>query len=113
MKKNSKIIKALDELLASFDKNAPGVVYMAKYDNGLTYQGSIGLACLESCKPLSVESVFNIASVSKQFTALALLLLENDGHLSLDDSIIKFLPDLGHYAEPVTLRHLIYHTVVD
>ncbi|WP_232326291.1 serine hydrolase domain-containing protein [Xenorhabdus hominickii] len=83
---------------------------MAKYDSGLTYQGSIGLACLESHKPLSINSVFNIASVSKQFTAFTILLLENDGRLSLDDSIIKYLPDLGCYAEPVTLRHLIYHT---
>ncbi|MBD1226417.1 serine hydrolase domain-containing protein [Xenorhabdus griffiniae] len=110
MNKNPEIIKALDELLTSFDKHAPGVVYMAKYDNGLTYQGSIGLACLESHKPLSIESVFNIASVSKQFTAFTLLLLENDGYLSLDDSITKFLPDLGSHAKPVTLRHLIYHT---
>ncbi|MBC8948689.1 serine hydrolase [Xenorhabdus sp. TS4] len=109
MKKDSKIIKALDELLTPFDKHAPGVVYMAKYDNGLIYQDAIGLACLESHKPLSIESVFNIASVSKQFTAFTILLLENDGHLSLDDSIVKFLPDLGNYAEPVTLRHLIYH----
>ncbi|WP_208612572.1 serine hydrolase domain-containing protein [Xenorhabdus vietnamensis] len=110
MRKNPIIIKELNNLLTPFDKNAPGVVYMAKYDNGLTYQGSIGLACLESCKPLSIDSVFNIASVSKQFTAFAILLLENDGHLSLDDSIIKYLPDLGNYAEHVTLRHLIYHT---
>ncbi|CDG17861.1 serine hydrolase domain-containing protein [Xenorhabdus doucetiae] len=110
MKNNPKIIKALEELLTPFDKNAPGVVYMAKYDNGLTYQGSVGLACLESYKPLSIDSIFNIASVSKQFTAFALLLLEKDGYLSLGDSIIKFLPDLGNYAETVTLRHLIYHT---
>ncbi|MDX7998466.1 beta-lactamase family protein [Xenorhabdus sp. Reich] len=112
MQKNIKIIRALNELLAPFDKNSPGFVYMAKYDNGLTYQGSVGLACLESHKSLSIDSVFNIASVSKQFTAFAILLLESDGNLSLDDSIIKYLPDLGNYAEPVTvtLRHLIYHT---
>ncbi|MBI6547366.1 serine hydrolase domain-containing protein [Xenorhabdus lircayensis] len=110
MRKKNNIIKSLNELLTPFAENAPGVVYMAKYDSGLTYQGSIGLDCLESQKPLSIDSVFNIASVSKQFTAFAILLLESDGSLSLDDSIIKYLPDLGDYAKPVTLLHLIYHT---
>ncbi|MBD2805265.1 serine hydrolase domain-containing protein [Xenorhabdus szentirmaii] len=110
MQKSTGVIKALNELLTPFSKDFPGFVYMAKYDSGLIYQGSVGLACLESHKPLSIGSVFNIASISKQFTAFAILLLENDGNLSLDDSIIKYLPDLGRYAEPVTLRHLIYHT---
>ncbi|MDX7992056.1 hypothetical protein [Xenorhabdus littoralis] len=80
MQKNIKIIRALNKFLVPFDKNSPGFVYIAKYDNGLTYQGSVGLACLESHKSLSIDSVF------------------------------KYLPDLGNYAEPVTLRHLIYHT---
>lgn len=53
---------------------------------------------------------YRVTSTSKQFTAFAILLLEQEGKLSLDDSILKYVPSLGAYAEPVTLRHLIHHT---
>ena len=83
---------------------------MASFDSGVTYKGAVGLASIEENLPITTKSVFNIASVSKQFTAFSILLLEQEGRLSLDDSIVKFVPSIGTYAEPVTLRHLIHHT---
>ncbi|PHE54105.1 peptidase M15 [Bacillus toyonensis] len=65
---------------------------------------------MEKNLPITTKNVFNIASVSKQFTAFSILLLEQEGKLNLDDSIVKFVPSIGAYAEPVTLRHLIHHT---
>jgi len=55
--------------------------------------------------PITTKTIFNIASVSKQFTAFSILLLEQEGKLSQDDSILKYVPSIGAYAEPLTLRH--------
>jgi CubicO group peptidase (beta-lactamase class C family) len=60
--------------------------------------------------PITPATVFDIGSVSKQFTALAVLLLAKDGKLSLDDEIQRFVPEVPRYARPVTLRHLLHHT---
>ncbi|NCA65631.1 peptidase M15 [Bacillus cereus] len=75
-----------------------------------TYKGAVGLASIEKNSPINTKNIFNIASVSKQFSAFSILLLEQERKLSLDDSIVKFVPSVGAYAEPVTLRHLIHHT---
>ncbi|OAB42144.1 hypothetical protein PGLA_13860 [Paenibacillus glacialis] len=62
---------------------------------------------IEKKLPIRTKTIFNIASVSKQFTAFAILLLEKEGKLSLDDSILKYVPSLGTHAQPVTIRHLV------
>src|SRR5688500_1732790 len=60
----------------------------------LTHTGAFGLADIARGKPLDSHAVFNLASVSKQFTAFALLLLEQQGKLKLDDPVVKHLPEL-------------------
>lgn len=60
--------------------------------------------------PIAPETVFDIGSVSKQFTAMAIVLLAQDGKLSLDDEIQRFVPSIPRYAKPITLRHLLHHT---
>ncbi|NYS75797.1 MULTISPECIES: serine hydrolase domain-containing protein [Bacillus] len=107
---NEKTHTAIKQLLKKFSPKAPGFAYIASFDSGVTYKGTVGLASIEENLPITTKSVFNIASVSKQFTAFSILLLEQEGRLSLDDSIVKFVPFIGTYAEPVTLRHLIHHT---
>ncbi|KAA0755557.1 class A beta-lactamase-related serine hydrolase [Bacillus sp. BF2-3] len=100
----------IKQLLNKFSQKAPGFSYIASFDSGVTYKGAVGLASIEKNSPINTKNIFNIASVSKQFTAFSILLLEQERKLSLDDSIVKFVPSVGAYAEPVTLRHLIHHT---
>ncbi|EEM56320.1 Beta-lactamase [Bacillus thuringiensis serovar monterrey BGSC 4AJ1] len=107
---NEKTHTSIKQLLKKFSSKAPGFAYIASFDRGVTYKGAVGLASIEKNLSITTKTVFNIASVSKQFTAFSILLLEQEGRLSLDDSIIKFVPSIGAYAEPVTLRHLIHHT---
>lgn len=101
---------AIKQLFNKFSPNEPGCAYIASFDDGVTYKGAVGLDSIEKKLPITTKTIFNLASVSKQFTAFAILLLEQEGKLSLDDSILKYVPSLGAYAEPVTLRHLIHHT---
>ncbi|XMA23865.1 beta-lactamase family protein (plasmid) [Bacillus bombysepticus] len=107
---NEKTHTLIKQLYNKFLPRAPGFAYIASFDSGVTYKGAVGLASIEGNLPITTKSIFNIASVSKQFTAFSILLLEQEGRLSLDDSIVKFVPFIGTYAEPVTLRHLIHHT---
>ncbi|MCU5237124.1 beta-lactamase family protein [Bacillus cereus] len=107
---NEKTHKLIKQLFKKFSPKSPGFAYIASFDSGVTYKGTVGLASIEENLPITTKSVFNIASVSKQFTAFSILLLEEEGRLGLDDSIVKFVPFIGTYAESVTLRHLIHHT---
>jgi len=83
-----------------------GVVQSGK----LVHAAGYGFADIERGVRIDADTVFNIASTSKQFTAFALLLLARDGRLTLDDSVCKFVPELPHYADAVTLRQLMHHT---
>lgn len=107
---NEKTHTSIKQLLKKFSSKAPGFAYISSFDSGVTYKGAVGLASIEKNLPITTKTVFNIASVSKQFTAFSILLLEQERKLSLDDSIVKFVPSIGAYAEPVTLKHLIHHT---
>lgn len=68
------------------------------------------MANLDYNIPITPKSVFSIASISKQFTAMSILLLSKQGKLSLDDEIQKYLPEIPRYQSPITIRHLIHHT---
>lgn len=107
---NEKTHTLIKQLLKKFSPKVPGFAYIASFDSGVTYKGAVGLASIEKNLPITTNTLFNIASVSKQFTAFSILLLEQERKLSLDNSIVKFVPSIGAYAEPVTLRHLIHHT---
>jgi CubicO group peptidase (beta-lactamase class C family) len=69
-----------------------------------------GLADVEHDVHITPATRFNLASVAKQFTAFAILLLEKDGKVSLEDDIHKYLPGLPDYSQPVTVRNLLNHT---
>lgn len=83
---------------------------------GVTRNGAIvlakgyGMADLEHDAPITRDTRFYIASLSKQFTAMAIVLLAHDGKLTLDDPIRKWVPEVPAFANQVTLRHLLYHT---
>lgn len=69
-----------------------------------------GMSDLERETPNTVDTVFEAGSVSKQFTAAALMLLARDGKLSLDDPVRKYIPELPDYGAPLTIRHMLTHT---
>ena len=101
----------LESLFAEWDSStAPGFVISVIRHGDLVGQHACGMADLEHGEPMSPDSVFYIASVSKQFTAASVLLLTEDGTVDLDDPIRQYFPELHHCADPVTVRHLLHHT---
>ena len=90
---------------------SPGCALGVVRDGHLDYARGYGLASVEHRVAITPATVFDIGSVSKQFTALAVVLLAQDGKLSLDDEIQKFLPEIPRYSSgAVTIRHLLHHT---
>jgi CubicO group peptidase (beta-lactamase class C family) len=73
-------------------------------------QRGYGAAVLEHGLPITPDTVFDIGSVSKQFTAAVVVRLAESGALRLDDSVRRHVPELPAHAEPITLRHLLHHT---
>ena len=103
--------RAIAEILGGFVKpGEPGCTVGVTEGGMLSHALAFGLSDVERAKPLDTHSTFDLASVSKQFTAFALLLLQQDGKLSLDDPVVKHLPELAASAKGVTLRHLVHHT---
>lgn len=88
----------------------PGCSVAVSKDGAVVHSAGYGYADVERKIPLTPQSVFNVASISKEFTAFSILLLEQRGKLSLDDSIRKHVPELGVYADRITLRQLLRHT---
>jgi CubicO group peptidase (beta-lactamase class C family) len=82
---------------------------IAKADETWLAKG-YGLANLELNVPATAQSVYRIGSITKQFTAVAILLLAEDGKLSLDDSLTRYLPDYPTQGHEITVRHLLQHT---
>lgn len=101
----------IDSLFRRFGATgSPGCALGVVRDGVLAYARGYGLASVELGVPITPATVFDIGSVSKQFTAMSVVLLALDGKLSLDDEIQKLVPEVPRYAQPVTLRHLLHHT---
>ncbi|PAP75273.1 serine hydrolase domain-containing protein [Rubrivirga marina] len=101
----------VDQIFAQRNRDgAPGAL-VAVVDGGeVVYQSAYGTANLTHSVPMTVDTRSNIGSTSKQFTAFALLLLEQRGELDLDDDVREYVPELPDFGETVTLRNLLTHT---
>lgn len=107
----NKLAEQVDALFVQWNKpDSPGCALAVIKDGRIIYQRGYGMANLDYDIPISTASVFNIASVSKQFTAMSVLLLAKQGKLSLDDDIRKYVPDFPQYQSPITIRNLLYQT---
>ena len=108
---NEDLAERLNPIFEAFDRpDTPGMS-VAVIDNGkLTFSRGYGSAQLEYNAPITTQTKFHVASVSKQFTAMAIMLLEADGKLSLDEEVQKYLPWVPHFNQPVTVRQLVNHT---
>jgi CubicO group peptidase (beta-lactamase class C family) len=101
----------VDDIFANWDtKNTPGAAVAVVKGGKIIFKKGYGMANLEYNVPVSPSIVFHIASVSKQFTVFAALLLEKQGKLSLDDDIRKYIPEVPDFGKTITLRHLATHT---
>ncbi len=90
--------------------DAPGCAVSVMEGGEIVFAKGYGAANLEYDVPITPASVFHVASVSKQFTALAVALLADEERLSWDDDIRRHVPELPDYGVPITLRHLAQHT---
>ena len=103
--------QTIDTIFKDFaTDHSPGCTVGAARGDAPLAAKAYGLADLEHNIPLTPQSVFYMASVSKQFTALSILLLERDGKLKLEDRIRTYLPELPEYAAGITIRQLLHHT---
>jgi CubicO group peptidase (beta-lactamase class C family) len=101
----------VDEIFKEFSApGSPGCTAGAYQGTRIVHRGAYGMANLDHDVRLSPASVFHVASVSKQFTATAILLLAADGKLSVDDEVRKFIPELPDFGPRITIRHLAHHT---
>ena len=101
----------IDRIFSVWDKpNTPGCALGIIKDGELIYTKGYGVANLEYEIPITENSVFRIASISKQFTAACIILLAEQGKLSLDDKLSDFYPEFPDYATSITIRHLLNHT---
>ena len=101
----------VDQLFAAWDKTtSPGAALAVIKDGQIIYERGYGMAKLEDGIVNSPDKVFDIGSVSKQFTAACLALLVREGQVKVDDDIRTYLPEMPAYATPITVRHLLHHT---
>lgn len=101
----------VDKIFASWDNSeSPGCAIAIIKDGEIIYKRGCGMANLENNVPITPQSVFYIGSVSKQFVAMCVALLIQEGKLSLDDDVHYYIPELPDYGAPITIRHLIHHT---
>ncbi|MEM1220159.1 MAG: serine hydrolase domain-containing protein, partial [Bacteroidota bacterium] len=102
---------SIDEVFAAWDQpNTPGAALGVFKDGKIMYAKGYGLANMEYDIPNAATSVFRIGSTSKQFTAACIVLLAEQGKLSLEDKLHDFFPDFPDYAKQITVQHLLNHT---
>src|SRR5688572_31689824 len=106
-KPNAKV----DKLFEQWDReDSPGAAIVIIKDASVVYQRGYGSANLETRTPITPQTVFDVASVAKQFAGFAIATLIEEGKLSLDDDVRKHLPSVPDFGKPITIGHLVHHT---
>lgn len=106
-----KTAAAVDEVFADYTKaGSPGCAVAVYRDGRISYTKGYGLANIEEDVPITPQTVFDIGSTSKQFTAASILLLEKDGKLSINDEVRKYIPELPDYGQKISILNLLNHT---
>jgi CubicO group peptidase (beta-lactamase class C family) len=103
--------QSVDELLAAvYPAHEPGAVGMVVRDSEVVFRKAYGMANLELGVSLQPDHIFRIGSITKQFTAVAILLLSAEGKLAVEDEITRFLPSYPTHGHRITIEHLLTHT---
>ena len=100
----------VDRLFSKWTDSTPGCAVGVATDGKAVLAKAYGMADLEHDVKNTPDTIFEAGSVSKQFTAAAMLLLAREGTLSLDDPVKKYVPELPQYETPLTIRHMLNHT---
>ena len=100
-----------DQMMMEYSgDDVPGAGVMVIKDGDAVFQNSYGMASLAYEIPMQEQTVHNIGSTSKHFLTFGLMLLEDEGKLSMDDDVRKYIPELPDFGQTVTLRHIVTHT---
>jgi CubicO group peptidase (beta-lactamase class C family) len=101
----------IDSIFRRFDSTqSPGCAHATVQGERIVYQRGYGMSNLEHGVPITPSSIFHVASISKQFAAAAIALLAQQGKLSIDDDVRKYVPEVPDFGPRITIRHLIHHT---
>jgi CubicO group peptidase (beta-lactamase class C family) len=102
---------AYEKILSSaYRADQPGAAALVAKGDEVVFRGAVGMADLELSVPLAPDMVFEIGSITKQFTAAAIMLLSEEGKLAVSDPITKHLPTYPAYGQNITIEHLLTHT---
>jgi len=105
------LVKKVDSIFAKYDKtNSPGCALAILKNGKIIYKRGYGMSDMEYNISISPSSIFHVASVSKQFTAAAIVKLSLEGKLSLNDDIRKYIPEVPDFGHTITFNHLLHHT---
>lgn len=100
----------IDAIFAEWNRtDSPGGALAIVQDGQIIYKKGYGMADLEHGVPISPQTLFYAGSVSKQFVAMCILLLQEQGKLALDDDVRKHIPELPDYGKTITIRHMVHH----
>lgn len=100
-----------EQVLATFvNEGGPGVAVIVSQHGKVLYKGARGMANIEHQVPLKSDSIFRLGSITKQFTAAAIMMLAEQGKLSIKDDIHKYIPDFPTEGQTVTIENLLTHT---
>jgi CubicO group peptidase (beta-lactamase class C family) len=102
--------KQIDQLFSAYNSNTPGAAVAVVKDGKIIFKKGYGAANLEYDTPVMPKTIFQIGSVSKQFTAFSIYLLEKQGKISLEDDIRKYIPEVPDFGKPIKIKHLLAHT---
>jgi CubicO group peptidase (beta-lactamase class C family) len=108
---NPAVAARVDEVFADMERpQHPGAALLVVDHDEIVYRKSYGLADLETQRPINADTSFYLGSISKPFTAMAIILMAEDGRLSYDDRLSAFFPQLPAWSAEILVRHLLHHT---
>ena len=110
-KQDKNLVKSIDELITSrLNRISPGCALLISKNGQIFYQKAFGTANLELNVPAKPDMIFRIGSITKQFTAVSILQLVEQGRVSLNDSIQKFIKDFPPKGQTITIENLLTQT---
>jgi CubicO group peptidase (beta-lactamase class C family) len=99
----------VDRIFSGFNTHTPGCAVGVAHNGAVVLKSGYGMADLERNVPITPNAILESGSLAKQFTAMSLILLAQEGKISLDDPLRKYLPELPDYGTPVTIRQVLSH----
>lgn len=103
--------KQLDAILAkAVTSGQPGLAVLVKKEGTVLFEKGYGLRRIKARAPITPHTDFRLASVTKQFTAMSVMLLERDGKLRYESTLTEIFPDFPAYGKAITIRYLLTHT---